>query len=85
MRTNRTNDLEATGDSALEKAEMRQRGQNFDLGGVLAEQFDGANAVRIEMVVNVLGEVMTNGCGRDRNARCPFFDEIFYVGEAVIA
>ena len=85
VKTNRANDLEGTGDGALEEAKMRQRRQNIDLGRVLAKQFDGADAVRIETVVNVLREVVADRGGRDGDARRPFFDELVDVIEAVIA
>ncbi len=37
----------------LEEAEVRKRGEDVDFGGVLAEAFDGADAVGVEDVVNI--------------------------------
>jgi hypothetical protein len=36
-----------------EKAQVGEWGENIDFGGVLAEAFDGADAVGVEDVVNV--------------------------------
>jgi hypothetical protein len=51
----------------------------------LAKAFDGANAVGVEDVVNIRGEVVADGCGRDGDAGSPLFDEFFDVEEAVVA
>jgi len=54
-------------------------------GGVAAEEFDGLNAVGCEVVVDVVGEVLTDGYGSEGNAGSPFVDEVFDVGEAMVA
>ncbi len=64
---------------------MRKRGEDVDFGGVLAEAFDGADAVRVEMVVDVVGEVVANGRRGDGDARGPLFYELFDVCEAVVS
>ncbi len=69
----------------LEEAQAGKRGEDIDFVGVLAEEFDGADAVGCEGVVNVAGEVVADGVGRNGDAGCPLFDELFDVGEAVIA
>jgi hypothetical protein len=69
----------------LEEAKMRQGGEDIDFGGVLAEDLDGANAVSVEDVMDVIGEIATD-CGRWKgDARGPLGDQIFDIQEAVIA
>src|SRR5271163_2719868 len=80
-----TCDLEGTGQVALEEAEVRQRGKDFDFGRILAEDFDGADAVGVENVVDVVGEVVSDGGGGDGDAGGPLFDELFDVEKAMIA
>src|SRR5580692_10311003 len=53
--------------------------------GVLTEEFDGADAVGVEDVVDVRGEIVADGCRRKGDAWRPLFDEIFNIQEAVIA
>jgi len=50
-------------DAALKEAESGERGEDIDFGGVLAEEMDGADAVFVEGVVDVLGEVVVDGGG----------------------
>lgn len=69
----------------LEKMQPGEGLQDVDLGGVLAEEFYGADAVGVECVVDVVGEVVTYGLGEEREARGPLADDVFNVGEAVIA
>lgn len=64
---------------------MREGGEDINLGGVLTEEFDGTDAVDVEVVVDVAGEVEADGGGRDGDSGGPLFDELFDVGEAVIA
>ena len=64
---------------------MGKRGKNVGFGGVLAEELDGADAVGVQDVVDVMGEVMADGGGRDGDARRPLFDEVLDVKKAVIA
>jgi len=58
---------------------MREWWQNACFRGVLAEEFDGANAVGVENVVDVIGEVVTDGGRWKGDAWRPLFDEIFDV------
>ena len=58
----------------LEKAEGVERGKSVDLGGVPAEEFDGGDAVLVEGVVDVAGEVVADGYGRKGDTWRPFFD-----------
>ena len=64
---------------------MREGGQHIDFGGVLTKDLDGANAVSVEDVMDVIGEIVTDGGGWKGDARCPLGDEIFDIQEAVIA
>ena len=58
----------------LEEAEAGKRREDVDFGGVLAEEFDGSDAVGVEVVVDVAGEVVADGGGWDGDTRCPPFD-----------
>ena len=69
----------------LEEAEVGERGEDIDFGGVLAEELDGADAVGVEDVMDVMGEIVPNGRGWDGDTRCPLFDEGFDVKQAVVA
>jgi hypothetical protein len=51
----------------------------------LAEELDGAGAVGVEDVVDVGAEVVADGGWWDGDARCPLFDEVVDVEEAVVA
>ena len=62
---------------------MGEWGENIDFGGVLPEEFDGADAVGVEAVVDVVGEVVADGRGWDGDAGGPLGDELIDVGEAV--
>ncbi len=64
---------------------MAKRWKDVELGGVLAKQLDGADAVFVEVVVDILREVFADGCGREVDARGPLVDEVFDVSEAVVA
>lgn len=70
---------------SLKKAKIWERCEDADLGGVLAEELDGADAIGVESVVDVVGEVVADGFGQEREAGRPLVDEIFDVCEAVIA
>ena len=59
---------------------MGEWGENVDFGGVLAEEFDGADAVGVEEVVDVVGEVVADGCGWDGDAGGPLGYELIDVG-----
>jgi hypothetical protein len=50
-----------------------------------AEVLDGAEAVGVERVVDVLGEVGADDVSGDGDARCPLADEGVDVGEAGVA
>ena len=67
------------------KRRVGKWGQDVGFGGVAAEEFDGGDAVGRERVVDVAGEVVADGGGRDGDARRPLFDERVDVGEAVVA
>ena len=69
----------------LKKAEVREWGEDIEFGGVLAEEFDGADTVGVEDVVDVMREIVADGCGRDGDARRPLFDKLFNVQKAVVA
>ncbi len=60
-------------------------GKGVDLCGEGAEEFDGLQAVGVEGVVDVLGEVGADGFGGEGEAGGPFVDEVFGVGEAGVA
>ena len=64
---------------------MREGGEGIDFGGVLAEDLDGANAVSVEDVMDVIGEIVTDGGRWKSDARGPLGDQIFDIQEAVIA
>jgi len=59
----------------LEEAKVGKRGENTGFGGVLAKKIDGADAVGVEDIVNVVGEVVADCGGRKCDARGPLFDE----------
>jgi hypothetical protein len=63
----------------------RKWGKNISFGGVAAEEFDGGDALGDERVVDVAGEVVADGFGRDGDARRPFGDQRVDVREAVVA
>src|ERR1700735_4661250 len=64
---------------------MREGGQDIDFGGVLTKDLDGANAVSVEDVMDVIGEIVTDGGRWKSDARGPLGDQIFDIQEAVIA
>jgi hypothetical protein len=59
---------------ALEKAEGRESGEDIHLGGVLAEELDGADAGRVQGVVDVLGEVVVDYVRGEGDAGGPLLD-----------
>ena len=68
--------------------EQMQRGEwwkGADAGGKGAEELDGAEAVGIQSVVDVLCEIGADGLGADGEARRPLGDELLGVGEAGFA
>ncbi len=65
--------------------QAREGREDVEFSGELAEELDGADAVGVEDVVNVRGEIVPDGGGRDRDAWGPVFDELFDIEEAVIA
>ncbi len=69
----------------LEEAEGGEWGEDVGFGGVLAEEIDGLDAGGVESVVDVVGEVVADGRGWDGDAWGPLMDEVFDVGEAVVA
>lgn len=69
----------------LEETRSGKRWECSNLGGVLAEELDGTETIVVERVVDVGGEVVADGGGRDGNARGPLVDEVLNMGEAVIA
>ena len=69
----------------LEEAEAGERGEDVDLGGVLAKAFDGADAVGVEDVVNIRGKVVSDGGGGESDAGGPLLDEPLDVEEAVVS
>ena len=69
----------------LEEAKMGQWGKDVGLSRVLAEYLDGADAVGVENVVNIRGEILADGDGRDGDSRGPLCDQVFDVEEAVVA
>src|ERR1700761_6771730 len=68
----------------LEEAKAGQRGEDIDFGGILPEQLDRADAIGVEDVMNIRGEVMADGGGRDRDAGGPLLDEIFDVEKPMV-
>ncbi len=72
-------------DELLQKAKGGERREKVDLGGVLAKELDGADAVFGEVVVDVAGEVMVDGSGGQGDAESPGADEGFDVGLTVDA
>ena len=69
----------------LEEVKLREGGEHVDLGRILAEEFDGSNTVSIEDVMDVIGEIVTDGGGGKGDSRGPLFDEILYIQKAVVA
>ena len=69
----------------LVEAKVWKRGEDICFGGVLAEDFDGADAVGVENVVDVSGEVVADSGGRDGDAGGPLLDDLLDVSEAVVA
>ncbi len=59
--------------------------QDIQLRCVLAKEMDGAEAIVVEQVVDISCEVAADGFGCDGDAWTPLLDEIFDVGEAVVA
>ena len=51
----------------------------------MAEEIDGAEAGSVEKVMDIAGEIEADGLGRESNAGGPVPDEIFDVGEAMVA
>src|SRR5271154_1577057 len=68
-----------------EEGEVGEWGEDVDLDGVSAEEFDSADAVGVEDVVDVVREVVADGGRRDGDARCPLVDEVFDVEETMVA
>ena len=58
----------------LEEAEAGKWREDIDFSSILAEAFDGADAVGIEDVVNIRRKIVADGGGWDGNARGPLFD-----------
>jgi hypothetical protein len=58
----------------LEKAKRGEWGEGAYLGGVLAEELDGAEAIVVECVADVPGEVVTDGRWGDCDAGGPLLD-----------
>ncbi len=71
--------------SRFEEAKVGEGWEQVGFGGEGAEVMDGGNAVVVEGVVDVAGEVVADGCGRQRDARRPFGDEGVQICEAVVA
>jgi hypothetical protein len=69
----------------LEKSKMGKGGEHIDFCSVLAEEFDSSDAVGVEDIVDVVGEVVADGCGWDCDAGRPLFDELLDVEKAVVA
>jgi len=69
----------------LQESEVREWREDVDFGGVLAEAFDGADAVGVKDVVNIRGEIVADRGRWYGYARGPLFDELFNVEKAVIA
>ena len=64
---------------------MREGREGADFGGVLAEAFDGTDAIGVEDVVNIRGEIVADRGGWYGDARGPLFDELFNVEKTVVA
>ena len=64
---------------------MWKRGQDAGFSSVSAEELNGLEAGLVEDVVNVLGEVVADGGGREGDAWSPLLHEVFDVSEAVVA
>ena len=47
----------------LKEAKLVERRKNAELGGILAEEINGANTVGIEGVVDVAGEIVADRGG----------------------
>ncbi len=61
----------------MKEVKMGEWGKNIDLGGVAAEELDSADAVGVEAVVDVAGEVVANDRGRKCDPRSPFGHQFF--------
>src|SRR6266702_910034 len=68
-----------------EEAKVGKCGQNTGIGGVAAEELDCGDAVLIQRVVDVAGQIVADGGGWKSDAGRPLFDERVDVGEAVVA
>src|SRR5579875_3857365 len=68
-----------------QEVQGRQGWQAAELAGEAAEVLDGADAVGVERVVDVAGEIGADDIGWDRDAGRPFANEGFDVGQAGVA
>jgi hypothetical protein len=64
---------------------LRKCGQKINLGGVVAEETDRFHARLVQRIVDVVREVVADGCGRNGEPGRPLGDEVFDVGYAVNA
>ena len=69
----------------LEEAEVGEWREDVGFGGVLAEELDGAEAVGVEDVVNIRGEIVADSGGWDSDSRSPLFDQPLDIEKAVVA
>ncbi len=70
---------------SAEEIEFWKCGECADAGGKGAEEFDGAEAVGVQRVVDVAREVGADGIGADGEAWVPLGDELLGVGAAGVA
>ena len=69
----------------LEEAEGGERGEDVGFVGVLAEEVDGLDAGGVKGVMDVVSAVVADGRGWEGDAWGPLVDEVFDVGETVVA
>ena len=69
----------------LEKVEGGEGWEEVDLCGQGAEELDGTEAVGVQGVVDVAGEVGADGFRADGDAGCPVGDELVDVCKAGVA
>jgi hypothetical protein len=74
----------SSADYSAEQVQERKRRKNSKLQAERAEVLDGAEAVRVEGVVDVLSQVGADDFGGEGDAGCPLADEGVDVGEASV-
>jgi hypothetical protein len=69
----------------LQESQFGERRKNINLCCVLTKEFDSTNAIRVQDVVDVVGEIVADDFWAQVDAGRPLLDQIFNVQQAVIA